>query len=235
MKPIVGLSPLYDDEKQCLWMRLSYLAVLRACGAIPVILPFDLDAADVARILSRCDGLLLTGGVDVSPHLYGEERMPECGPSQTMRDELEYLLLDVALDRDMPILGVCRGSQILNVYLGGTLYQDLRTQLPDSINHAMNPPYEMPCHKVMLVPGEPLHMLLDTDIIPVNSVHHQAVKDMAPSLVCLAQSLDGVIEGAWMPEKRFVWGLQWHPEWIWDKDPQEQRIVQHFVNVCKGE
>lgn len=233
MKPIIGLSPLYDDEKRGLWMRPGYLDVLYACGAIPVVLPFDSSAVDVEQILSICDGLLLTGGADIQPKLYGEEPIAELGPTQPIRDELEYRLLDKALEEDMPLLGVCRGSQILNVFLGGTLYQDLNTQLPNSANHAMEPPYESVCHKVVLEKGEPLQVLLGIDELPVNSIHHQAVRRIAPTLVPLAHSLDGVVEGTWMPGKRFVWGVQWHPEWIWNVDTRQFRIVQHFVDACK--
>lgn len=233
MKPIIGLSPLYDDEKQGLWMRPGYLDVLYACGAIPLVLPFDQDSVDVEQVLSICDGLLLTGGADIQPKLYGEEPIAECGPTQPIRDELEYRLLDKALEEDMPVLGVCRGSQMLNVFLGGSLYQDLKTQLPDCYNHAMEPPYEMVCHRVVLEQGEPLQVLLGIDELPVNSIHHQAVKRLAPTLVPLARSVDGIIEGVWMPGKRFVWGVQWHPEWIWNVDTRERRIVQRFVDECK--
>lgn len=233
MKPIIGISPLYDEEKRGLWMRPGYLDVLYACGAIPLVLPFDSDAVDVEQMLGICDGLILTGGPDVNPRLYGEKPLPECGPIQPIRDELEYRLLDKALVGDMPLLAVCRGSQILNVYLGGTLYQDLATQLPGTINHAMEPPFETPCHKVFLEKGEPLHKLLQVDELPVNSIHHQAVRRVAPELVPLARSNDGVIEGTWMPDKRFVWGLQWHPEWIWDVDGRQRQIVQAFVEACK--
>ncbi len=234
MKPIIGLSPLYDDEKRGLWMRPGYLDVLYACGAIPLVLPFDSDVVDVEQILSICDGLLLTGGADIQPKLYGEEPIAELGPTQPIRDELEFRLLDKALDEDMPVLGVCRGCQMLNVYLGGSLYQDLRTQLPTSINHAMEPPYESVCHRVVPLQGEPLHELLQVDELPVNSIHHQAVRRMAPTLASLARSMDGIIEGVWMPDKRFVWGVQWHPEWIWDVDERQKRIVQRFVDVCGG-
>ena len=232
MKPIVGISPLYDEDKRGLWMRPGYLDVLYSCDAIPLVLPFDSDEIDVEQILSICDGLVLTGGPDVDPGLYGEDPLPECGPIQMLRDELEYRLLDKALETDMPLLAVCRGSQILNVFLGGSLYQDLRTQLPGSLNHAMEPPYEMPCHRVVLDEGEPLYELLKLKEIPVNSIHHQAVKRVAPELVPFAHSLDGVIEGTWMPGKRFVWGVQWHPEWIWDVDPRQRAIVQRFVDEC---
>ena len=235
MKPIVGISPLYDEEKRGLWMRPGYLDVLYACGAIPLVLPFDSDAVDVEQVLGLCDGLILAGGADVNPRLYGEDPIDQCGPTQSIRDELEYRLLDKALDADMPVLGICRGSQILNVYCGGTLYQDLATQLPDTINHAMEPPFEVPCHKVVLEEGEPLHQLLGVDELPVNSIHHQAIRDVAPTLVPLARSHDGVIEGVWMPGKRFVWGVQWHPEWIWDVDDRQRQIVSNFVRICAGQ
>ncbi len=233
MKPIIGISPLYDDEKRGLWMRPGYLDVLYACGAVPLILPFDSDAVDVYDLLAICDGLLMTGGPDVNPQLYGEEPLPVCGPTQPIRDKLDYRLLDKALEDDMPTLAICRGSQILNVYEGGTLYQDLPTQTSQTINHAMEPPFESLCHKVRLAEGEPLQLLLGEDEIPVNSIHHQAVRRVAPTLVPLAYSMDGIVEGVWMPGKRFVWGVQWHPEWIWDVDERQKRIVQTFVDVCK--
>ena len=234
MKPIVGISPLYDAEKRGLWMRPGYLDVLYACGAIPLVLPFDFDAVDVEQVLSICDGLVLAGGPDIDPRWYREETLPECGEIQAIRDELEFRLLEKALDENMPVLGICRGSQVLNVFCGGTLYQDLATQLPETINHAMEPPFEVPCHRVVLEEGEPLQVLLGIDELPVNSIHHQAVKDVAPTLVPLARSLDGVIEGVWMPGMRFVWGVQWHPEWIWDVDPRQRQIVQAFVDTCKA-
>jgi putative glutamine amidotransferase len=97
----------------------------------------------------------------------------------------------------------------------------------------MTPPYEMPCHRVTLEEGEPLHELLQIDEIPVNSIHHQAIRRLAPTLVPLARAKDGVIEAVWMPGKRFVWGVQWHPEWIWNIDERQVRIVQRFVDACK--
>ena len=109
MKPIVGISPLYDEEKRGLWMRPGYLDVLYACGAIPLVLPFDSDAVDVEQVLSICDGLILTGGPDVEPRWYGEETLPVCGEIQPFRDELEFRLLDKALSCDMPVLGVPAG------------------------------------------------------------------------------------------------------------------------------
>lgn len=233
MKPIIGLSPLYDKEKKGLWMRPGYLDVLYACGAIPLVLPFDSDKVDVEQVLSLCDGLILTGGADVDPRLYGEEPMEQCEETQPIRDALEVRLLDIALFEDKPVLGICRGCQMLNIYNGGTLYQDLATQIPGSLNHAMTPPYEMPCHRVTLEKGEPLHELLQIDEIPVNSIHHQAIRRLAPTLVPLARAKDGVIEAVWMPGKRFVWGVQWHPEWIWNIDERQMRIVQRFVDACK--
>lgn len=233
MKPIIGLSPLYDADKGMLWMRPGYLDVLYACGAIPLVLPFDSDGVDVEQILSICDGLLMTGGVDVNPALYGEERLPECQEPQPIRDELDYKLLDKALETDMPVLCICRGYQILNVFLGGTLYQDLPTQRPGSLVHVMEPPFESLCHRVNLEEGEPLYELLKENQLPVNSIHHQAIRRVAPELIPMAYSVDGVVESVWMPGKRFVWGVQWHPEWIWDVDGRQKRIVQHFVDACR--
>ena len=137
-------------------MLPGYLEGLEEAGAIPIILPLAADGADIAQLADLCDGFLFTGGQDVAPQLYGEAMKPTCGELCPARDTLERELLNRALEQDKPILGICRGLQILNVTLGGTLYQDLPTEHPPEISHSMKPPYDRAAHTVRILPDTPL-------------------------------------------------------------------------------
>lgn len=136
-KPIIGVTPLWDEEKKSYWMLPGYLEGVKEAGAIPVILPLTTNGADIAQLADLCDGFLFTGGQDVDPQLYGEAMEPFCGELCPARDALEQELLRQALERDKPILGICRGIQFLNAALGGTLYQDLPTEHPSEIGHEL--------------------------------------------------------------------------------------------------
>ena len=179
-KPIIGVTPLWDEEKNSYWMLPGYLEGLEEAGAIPVILPLAADGADIAQLVDLCDGFLFTGGQDVAPQLYGEAMKPTCGELCPARDALEQELLRQALERDKPILGICRGIQFLNAALGGTLYQDLPTEHPSEIGHSMKPPYDRTAHTVHIWPMTPLASLLEKTELGVNSCHHQAIKTLAP-------------------------------------------------------
>lgn len=157
-KPLIGVTPLYDNALESVWMMPGYLEALSACGALPVVLPFA--PADAALMAQECDGLLFTGGNDISPSLYEEEPDPACGELCPRRDELEYALLSEALNRDVPLLGICRGAQFINAALGGSLYQDIPSQMPAAVSHCMKSPYDRHWHKVSLMPDTPLSSLL---------------------------------------------------------------------------
>lgn len=234
MRPVVGVCPLYDEERESFWMLPGYLEVLRACGALPLTLPLVDDVADVRQLTGMLDGVLLTGGHDIDPTLYGDERLAFCGPTLPARDRLEWLLLDEAAARDLPVLGICRGIQMLAVHDGGTLWQDLPTQLPSGVSHHMSAPYDRVAHEVTLVEGSPLRRLLGVGTLGVNSYHHQAVRSLGPGLSPMAFAPDGVVEAVWEPGRRFVWGVQWHPEFSWQADPRERAIVQAFVDACQA-
>ena len=190
---------------------------------------------DLPQLVSLCDGLLFTGGQDVSPALYGETPKPTCGEICPARDRMEQVLLHLALERDLPVLGICRGIQFLNAVLGGTLYQDLPTEHPSQTQHHMTPPYDRAVHTVTIQPGTPLAELLGTEHIGVNSYHHQAVKTLAPCLTEMAWSEDGLIEAVCLPEKRFVWAVQWHPEFAFRVDEHSRKIFGAFVAAARGE
>lgn len=228
-RPVIGLIPLVDQRRNSYWMLPGYMEGLEAAGAIPLMLPLTEDGAVLRQLAGTLDGLLFTGGQDVEPGRYGETPLPPAGEYSPARDAMEGQLLALALERDLPVLGVCRGLQFLNVALGGSLYQDLPTQCPSGIVHCQRPPYDVPVHAVRVLRDTPLHSLLGTEELRVNSYHHQAVKDLSPRLRPMALSEDGLVEGAWLPGKRFVWGVQWHPEFAWRTREDCMAVFVRFV------
>ncbi|WP_026497994.1 gamma-glutamyl-gamma-aminobutyrate hydrolase family protein [Butyrivibrio sp. WCD2001] len=231
-KPIIGISPLFDDEKDSLWMLPGYMDGITQAGGIPIMLPLTSDKETIRQLLDTVDGILLTGGQDVSPEIYGEEKLDSSVVCYEARDSMEKELLVQALEKDIPILGICRGIQFLNAYLGGSLYQDLGKQHPSETEHHQKPPYDVPVHEVNIIEGSGLHKLIQSDRISVNSYHHQAVKEVADSLKVMAVSEDGLTEAVELPGKRFVWALQWHPEFSYKKDDNSRRIFKEFVSRC---
>ena len=230
-KPIIGVTPLWDEEKNSYWMLPGYLEGVKEAGAIPVILPLTADGTDIAQLMVLCDGFLFTGGQDVDPRLYGEAMKPFCGELCPARDAMEQELLRRALEQDKPVLGICRGLQFLNAALGGTLYQDLPTEHPSEIRHSMKPPYDRTAHTVHIWPLTPLAALLEKTELGVNSCHHQAIKSLAPGLVEMARSEDDLIEAVYIPGKTFVWAVQWHPEMSLYTDEDSREIFEVFVRA----
>lgn len=228
--PLIGVTPLWDVARQSVWMLPDYLDGIKAAGGIPVVLPIEMSDKDAERIVETFDGFLFTGGQDVSPSLYGTEDVTGTVVSCPERDKVETLLLQKALEADKPILGICRGLQFINVFMGGTLWQDLPSQRPSTIVHRQGKPYGVPTHQVS-ISGE-LRSLLGKDILNVNTLHHQAVKDLASGLIPMAVAPDGLIEAFQMPEKRFVWAVQWHPEYLFKTDKDSLAIFSCFMERC---
>ena len=228
--PIIGVTPLWDAERNSVWMLPDYLDGIRAAGGVPVVLPLEMSEKDADQIIETCDGFLFTGGQDVAPELYGEKGCPSV-VSSLERDKLERLLLSKALLTDKAILGICRGLQFINVFLGGTLWQDLPSQHPSEIVHRQGKPYDAPTHDVRL--NGDLRTLLGKDVIEVNTLHHQAIKDLSSDLTPMAVAPDGIIEAVQMAGKRFVWAVQWHPEYMFRTDPNSLTIFSWFVKHCK--
>ena len=232
MKPIIGLVPLVDEARDSYWMLPGYMRGIEDAGGLAVMLPLLSDETDIARLFGTLDGLLLTGGHDVSPSLYGAPVSPACGPVSPERDAMERILLRLALEHDLPVLGICRGHQFLNAALGGSLYQDLPTEHPSSVNHHGSRPYDRPVHPVRVFEDTPLARAVGAGALPVNSYHHQAVRDLAPVLSPMAVSEDGLTEALFMPGKRFIWGVQWHPEFSFRTDPASRAIFRAFAEAC---
>lgn len=230
MRKIIGLIPLYDDEKESYWMLPGYMKMLEAENAAPLMLPLTANPEELDVFLKLCDGFLLTGGHDVSPALYREERKEECGSCCEIRDEMEAYLLKKAVEQEKSVLGICRGIQFMNVCYGGTLYQDLPTERDSSVDHHMKPPYNRTAHQVSVEKDTLLYEILQREQIGVNSYHHQAIKEIAPSFRAMAISEDGLIEGIYMPTARFVAGVQWHPEFSYETDENCRNLIKAFVS-----
>ena len=229
MKPLVGVMPLWDDEKESIWMLPGYLDGLKEAGATPVIFPLTEDPEEISRLVDMCDGILLTGGHDVSPEIYGEEPLDGKVSCCRERDNMEKLVLEDVMKEGKPILGICRGIQFINAVRGGTLYQDLPSQHPSQIEHHQTPPYDIPVHDVIISRSTPLYECLGTDRISVNSYHHQAVKAVAPELEIMAESEDGIVEALYKPFYSFLWAVQWHPEFSYKNDGNSRKIFRAFV------
>ena len=176
-----------------------------------------------------CDGLLLPGGGDIDPKFYGQERIPACGEPNLLRDAAEPKLLRAFLASDKPVLGICRGIQVINVVLGGTLYQDIKP-----FEHVPHNDHWAKVHTVTVRRGTLLSCLLGQDTVLVNSQHHQAADRIAPELEIAALSEDGIVEALEKPDAHFCLGVQWHPEWLSDADPAQQGLFGAFVEACKG-
>ena len=233
-KPVIGICPLYDEKKESYWMLPGYMKMLEG-QAIPLMMPLTAEEPAIAYFLETCDGFIIPGGQDVSPAVYGQEKLPVCGVNIPERDALDVKILRAAIALDKPVLGICRGHQLMNAALGGTLYQDLDTQFESEICHRMKEPYDAVAHEVDLIPDAPLAKLLGTEKMGVNSRHHQAIRDLAPGLKAQAVAGDGLIESVYLPECRFVWGLQWHPEHAFRVSEENRKIVAAFVRAAKGE
>ncbi len=230
-KPIIGVMPLWDDEKESIWMLPGYFDGINQAGAIPIMFPFTEDKQELDQLINMCDGFLFTGGHDVSPKLYNENPLDGLVSCCMKRDKMESYILKKTIQINKPILGICRGIQFINAALGGTLYQNLPTQYETETEHHQNPPYDVPVHKVKVIKDSPLYKCLNSELLDVNSYHHQAVKDLAPNLKVMAVSEDGLVEAVYMPELRFLWAVQWHPEFSYKTDDNSRKIFKAFIEA----
>lgn len=221
--------PLWDEKRDSLWMLPGYLDGLGQAGGIPVIFPFTSDEEELDRLMSLCDGFLFTGGDDVSPDIYGEEPMTDLLECCRKRDDMELIVLRKAVESDKPVLGICRGLQFINAALGGTLYQDLPTQRPSDVEHHQTGDYDVPTHDVALVPDSPLCRYLGKTDMRVNTYHHQGIKDLADGLSVMGTAPDGLTEAFYRPASRFLWAVQWHPEFMFRTDADSREIFRAFV------
>jgi putative glutamine amidotransferase len=216
-QPTIGLTldhELGGSYSQFPWyaIRENYCAAIRAAGGLPVLLPHDPEAA--ADYLDRIDGLAVTGGgFDVDPALFGAMTRHASVKTKDRRTAFELVITRGALDRDMPVLGICGGQQLLNVVLGGTLIQHIPDEVTGALAHRQPNPRNEPGHDVRIRPGTLLHRIASVETLAVNSAHHQAVKEAGAGVVINALADDGVVEGIEHTGYHFCLGIQWHPEY----------------------
>jgi putative glutamine amidotransferase len=231
--PLVGLPTLAipaGPKPARFGINQSYVLALVAAGCAPVLIPLLDDEDRLRTIYERLDAIVFPGGADVEPREYGEEPVDNLNVVESERDKVELRLARWAFDDDLPTLGICRGQQLLNVALGGTLYQDLQRQGVTAVEHsdADGRARSKMIHRVRLDPDSRLAQLIDETDVAVNSLHHQAVKKVAPALRVSGQSEDGVIEAVEAPDRRFLLAVQWHPE-EFAEEPWVRRLFTGFV------
>jgi putative glutamine amidotransferase len=212
-------------------LRLSYTQAVQEAGGLAVVLPAHGYVDDTAALLDRVDGLLFSGGPDLDPAVYGQDRHPRLGPDvDRVSDEYEVALLRGAAERDLPVLGICRGMQALNVSRGGTL----RQHLPDvtGLDHLQGHEPFVPAHPVVVSPGSLLHRVARATELPVNSFHHQAADTIGGGLEVCAQAPDGTVEALWDPAARFCLGVQWHAELL-THDPRQAALLGGLVDAAR--
>ncbi len=234
MRPIVLLTPDFEAEAPARYvLKRSYADAILAAGGLPLIPAYG---ASVEELLAAADALVVTGGAfDIPPESYGETQRAGCGPAKPGRTLFERELLEAALERRMPILGVCGGMQLLNVVRGGTLFQDLGSEVPDALAHEQEGPKELPSHGLSIETPSWIARAAATftQSAEVNSTHHQAVHRLGRGLAVSARAPDGVIEAIEDPELPFVVGVQWHPELMMETQPWNAAIYRLLVKAAE--
>jgi putative glutamine amidotransferase len=239
-RPVIGItsSQFVETASHGTFTRHSltvdYSDAVHAAGGLPIILPFNCEL--VADMFELVDGIIVSGGSDLDPALFGDTDIhPQTYDIIPERDAAELALARIAIYQDKPLLGICRGIQVVNVALGGTLYQDIASQFSDSVAHrqqALAIPAAEPGHTVTIAPGSLLAHVFGAGQVSVNSFHHQAVKDVAPGFVAIGWSEDGSIEAIERPASTFALGVQWHPELMFKRSPKQLAPFSALVEAC---
>lgn len=232
MQPIIGLTAELESKK--ISVHQNYAKPLVAIGALPMVLPYTEKLPVVQEIVEKIDGLLLTGGADIDPTLFGEEPEPGLQKIDPKRDRFEMMLIQEALKADLPILAICRGNQMLNVAAGGTLVQDLFSR-SNILQHHQNAPRDHESHFVDIIKDSKLFEMVNAEQLKVNSFHHQAVQEPAPGFIISATASDGVVEAIESEKHRFTVGVQWHPGDLFEKNAHAGQLFRAFVNACVQE
>lgn len=225
MRVVIAMPRMSTDPEPTV-AQSKYMESLARAGAGMRWVELN-DPEQAVQDALTCDGLLLPGGGDMDPKFYGQARIPACGEPNLLRDAAEPLLLRAFLAADKPVLGICRGIQVMNAVLGGDLYQDIKP-----FEHLPHNDHWAKVHTVTVRRGTLLSRILGQDTVLVNSQHHQAVDRVAPGFTLAALSEDGIVEAIEKPDAGFCLGVQWHPEWLSDADPAMQGLFDAFVNAC---
>ncbi|MBI3974096.1 MAG: gamma-glutamyl-gamma-aminobutyrate hydrolase family protein [Chloroflexi bacterium] len=239
LRPIIGVTGHRTETSSGVTMvtaKEAYLTAVALAGGIPVVLPPVDDLHAVAAALDRVDGVLLTGGKDIDPAHYGQPILHDSVALEPDRDRFELPLTREAVARDVPVLAICRGCQVLNVALGGSLWQDLPFQRPNGLLHQQRAPRDAVTHPVTVHAGTALAAILGEHAarpFDTNSFHHQAVQRISAALAPAAHTQDDIVEAIEAPDRRFVMGIQWHPEDLVTRRPEHRRLFEAFVAAAR--
>jgi putative glutamine amidotransferase len=236
--PTIGVTmsrSLSEYGYSLLTITEAYITALERSGACPVLIPLGLGESRLDDILARVDGLLFTGGGDVHPERYNSQPHPLVDGVDADRDRVEIYLLHQAIRKGIPFLGVCRGLQVINIALSGTIYEDILDQRANSLQHSNFPekPRDYLAHSIEIVPDSRLSQWLGQPTAQVNSLHHQGIKDLAPGLKASAYASDGLIEAFEIPDHRFSLAVQWHPEWL-PKEANMDFLFEDLIRAAGG-
>ena len=240
-RPLIGLTCCSDrgpdwiphaTEQYLDFIFRDYQRGVEFAGGVPVLIPIVKDLFTIKALLGRIDGLILTGGPDVSTLFYGEEPKVGMREMDYERDLIEIEAAKEAKRRSIPLLGICRGIQLIAVAFGGTLHQDISRDLPESLDHSQKAPKRINTHKVKLNTKSILFKILQEETLWVNSNHHQAIKALPTDFVATATASDGLIEAIEDPRERFLIGVQWHPEGTWIHDKSSQKLLAALVEAA---
>ncbi len=237
-KPLIGISTGYSASENTASVRYTYVDAVIKAGGIPVLLPLVRDSLAAVEVIERVDALILSGGEDVYPFLYGEEPAGALGGVNYVRDRSDMWLLHSAVNLGKAVLGICRGEQLINVTFGGTLYQDIPSQYPNrpTVQHGQRSSGTLPIHHVNVVKESHLYEIMQQELLAVNSFHHQAVKDVAPDFKIVATAPDGVVEAIEGFPKYNILAVQWHPEYFAQQGDKQwinlfEDLVQRAANT----
>jgi len=231
MQPKIAIFASVDAERAAAVLH-TYIHSIEESGGLPILIPYVKNKKLLDNVIALCDGFLFTGGGDLDPTLFGEALPPHCGKIEPLRDELDFAAISRTLVSGKPILGICRGIQVLNVALGGTLYQDIPTEYKTEICHSQTNGLHAHSHSVQIEKNTPLYSLLGVPKMPANSFHHQAIKVLGQGLVPMAFAEDGIIEAVYSTEHPFIRAYQWHPERLYDIDIHHKKIFDEFIQMC---
>ncbi len=232
MGPVIGLTCSHDAQNDRIWIARNYTRAVESAGGVPLLLDYSGSAGVLNKLANYLDGIILTGGGDVDPFFFNEEPSPACGEIDPERDRFEIELTRLFLSAGRPVLGICRGMQVLNIAAGGDIYQDIPSRMQKVIQHRQQAPRWHPTHYIEVVKGTLLEKITGGGKIRVNSFHHQAVRKRAPGFIVSARSSDGVVEGIECPGLPFVLGVQCHPETMWLKDKLFLSIFKALVRAA---
>ncbi len=231
-KPIIGITGSFSPELRS-FVKSNYIRAINKAGGVPFIIPPELPRSSVEELFDLCDGILLTGGEDIDPALYGQAPHPKLGTVSCRRDQLDKMVVEMCMEKKKPFLAICRGMQSVNVFLGGTLMQDISSAISTEIAHLQPEHYTTLTHQVNeLATSDLLQKIMGKSTLAVNSRHHQAVDKPGKNIKIIARSPDGVAEALVVEGHPFALAVQWHPEWLVWEHPEHLALFEALMKAA---